>query len=199
MERELLQELLPHGNSCLELGGGFGRITPYLEPYFVNTLMVDYSRAMLGKAKTRTHEATLLRTDLRTLPFRDDSFDCVLAVRVLHHIEDLQGLIGEIARVCRDGACVIFGVPHPRLGFYKGAREGQRILLGKWNHVAYVRSIPEYSHPLLTLVERRGCGIFDNRVGRRARRFWMLSEIDVLTSRAWMLKSELFLKYRVDK
>ena len=73
------------------------------------------------------------------------------------------------------------------------------MLLGRWNHIAYVRSMAEYSDPMLALVERRGCGIFDNRVGRRLRRLSMLSKIDILSSRAWILKSELFLKYRVEK
>jgi len=198
-EKELIVRLLQRRQDCLELGGGFGRITPALEPYFVNTVMVDYSMNSLRRASRRLRSASLLRSDIRTLPFNDNSFDFVLAIRVLHHIRNLEELIVEIIRVCRDGATVIFAVPNSRLGPSNGVGQNQKVLVGKWNHLAYVRSLQDYSHPKLTLVEIRGSGVFDNRIGRRLKRFSMLAKIDVLTSRAWFFKSELFLKYRVDK
>jgi SAM-dependent methyltransferase len=198
-EKELIVRLLQRRQNCLELGGGFGRITPALEPYFVNTVMVDYSMSSLRRASRRLRSAMLLRSDIRTLPFNDNSFDFVLAIRVLHHIRNLEGLIGEIIRVCHDRATVIFAVPNPRLGLHNGAGQNQNMLVGKWNHLTYVRSLEDYSHPELSLVEIRGSGIFDNRIGRGLKRFPMLSKIDVLTSRAWFFKSELFLNYRVDK
>jgi SAM-dependent methyltransferase len=198
-EKELIVGMIRRGQNCLELGGGFGRITSTLEPYFLNTVMVDYSLNSLRKAYKRIGSAMLLRSDIRTLPFNDNSFDLVLAIRVLHYIRDLEGLIGDVVRVCRDGATVIFAVPNSRLGILNGVGQNQKVLVGKWNHVAYVRSLEDYSNPELSLMEIRGSGIFDNRIGRRLKRFPRLSKIDVLTSRAWFFKSELFLKYRVDK
>jgi len=198
-EKELIARLLRRRENCLELGGGFGRITPSLESHFVNTVMVDYSMSSLRSASRRVRSAALLRSDIRALPFNDDSFDFVLAIRVLHHVRNLGELIGEIVRVCRDGASVIFAVPNSRPRPQRGVGQDQKVLIGKWNHLTYVRSLEDYRHPALTLVEIRGSGIFDNRIGRRLRRFSMLSEIDVLTSRAWLFKPELFLKYRVDK
>jgi len=198
-EKELISGFLQRGQSCLELGGGFGRITSTLEPYFVDTVMVDYSMSSLRRAARRVRAATLLRSDIRTLPFADGSFDFVLAIRVLHHVRNLGELIEEVVRVCRDGATVIFAVPNSRLGPYGGVGQNQKVLVGRFNHLAYVRSLEEYSNPRMTLVEIRGSGIFDNRIGRRLKRFPTLSKIDVLTSRAWPLKSELFLRYLVDK
>jgi SAM-dependent methyltransferase len=161
--------------------------------------MVDFSMSSLRRADRRLESAMLLRSDIRTLPLYDNSFDFVLAIRVLHHIKNLEELMGEITRVCRDGATVIFAVPNPRFGPHKGVGQDQRVLVGKWNNLTYVRSLEDYGHPRLTLVEIRGLGVFDNRIGRRLKGFSMLSKIDVLSSRAWLFKSELFLKYRVDK
>jgi len=48
----------------------------------------------------------------RTLPFRSDTIDEVLARHVFEHIEDLVGLLGELRRVCREGAVLRIVVPH---------------------------------------------------------------------------------------
>jgi len=44
--------------------------------------------------------------DGKTLPFPDDSFDLVQAIDVLHHTEDIPGVLGECARVARRGVIV---------------------------------------------------------------------------------------------
>ena len=198
-EKELIVGLLKGKRECLELGGGFGRITAALEPSFSEVVMTDYSNRSLRAAQGSLTKALITRCDIRMLPFRDDSFGSAIAVRVLHHIKNLQQLIGELVRVCRDGATVVFAVPNPLLGRYQGIGQNHKVLIGKWNHVAYAHSLEEYGHPQLTLVEVRGSGIFDNRIGRRLNGFPNLSKFDVLTSRVWLFKPVIFLKYRIDK
>jgi ubiquinone/menaquinone biosynthesis C-methylase UbiE len=44
--------------------------------------------------------------DGKTLPFPDGSFDLVQAIDVLHHTEDINGLLGEMARVARRGVII---------------------------------------------------------------------------------------------
>jgi SAM-dependent methyltransferase len=46
------------------------------------------------------------------LPFKDNSLDGVFAYHVLEHLDDFLGIMGEIWRVCRDGARVQVKVPH---------------------------------------------------------------------------------------
>ena len=48
----------------------------------------------------------------RALPFADDAFDEVLALHVLEHVEDLFGLLAELARVIRPGGVLRVAVPH---------------------------------------------------------------------------------------
>ena len=198
-EKELIVGLLQGRRECLELGGGFGRVTAALETSFEEVVMADYSVRSLRGAQGNLSKAMILRCDIRKLPFSRDSFDSAIAVRVLHHIKNLGQLIGELIRVCRDRAFVVFVVPNPLLGRYQGIGQNHKVLLGKWNHVAHAHALEEYGHPQLTLLEVRGSGIFDNRVGRRLNRFPNLSKVDVLTSRVWQVKPVIFLKYRIEK
>jgi SAM-dependent methyltransferase len=48
----------------------------------------------------------------RGLPFKDNSLDGLVAYHVLEHLDDFLGIMGEIWRVCKDGARVQVKVPH---------------------------------------------------------------------------------------
>lgn len=47
----------------------------------------------------------------RSLPFRDETFDTVLASDLLEHVYDARGLVGEISRLLRPGGHVIINTP----------------------------------------------------------------------------------------
>lgn len=53
----------------------------------------------------------LLSCDSTALPFESASFDCVVALDVLEHIEDDAAALREIARVTRPGGAFVFAVP----------------------------------------------------------------------------------------
>ena len=141
----------------------------------------------------------LVRGDVRDVPFGDSTFDCVVVVRMLHHVDDLRAVLDEIVRVGRDGGTVILDVPNTILGRYRGVRRNQEVLIGPCGHRAYVRPLGAFRHPSLELMERKGLGLFDNGLGRKLSRFRALSKVDVLTSRIWLLKPELFIRYRIKK
>ena len=48
----------------------------------------------------------------RGLPFKDNSLDGLIAYHVLEHCDDFLAVMGEIWRVCKDGAKVQVKVPH---------------------------------------------------------------------------------------
>lgn len=48
----------------------------------------------------------------RGLPFKDNSLDGIYAYHVLEHLDDFLAIMGEIWRVCKDGAKVYVKVPH---------------------------------------------------------------------------------------
>ncbi len=198
-EKRIVVTWLTPSHFCLELGGGFGRITKILEPYFERVFMIDYSRRHMASAATRLRKTVLVRGDIRRIPFKDDSFDCIVAVRVLHHVEDISNMIAEIVRVGRDGATLILGVPNTRIGRYRGIRANQSVLIGPQQHKAFVYPLEVYCHRSLHLLERRGTGIFDNPIGRRFDRIPAFHNVDVATSWLWSIKPELFMKFKVRK
>jgi SAM-dependent methyltransferase len=55
--------------------------------------------------------ASYCRADGVRLPFRNGTFDVVIASDVLEHIEDDSGAMAEIARVLRPGGSIIISVP----------------------------------------------------------------------------------------
>jgi ubiquinone/menaquinone biosynthesis C-methylase UbiE len=80
--RDLARET---GGRVLELGCGSGRITLPLARAGVSLVGVDRSAAMLTRARRRTRRAqlsnrvSLVRADIRSLPFRCRQFDLVIA------------------------------------------------------------------------------------------------------------------------
>lgn len=50
--------------------------------------------------------------DCTPYPFKDDSFDMVVALSVLEHLKDFLSVMGEIHRISKDGASIYILVPH---------------------------------------------------------------------------------------
>lgn len=84
---------------------GAGRLAPMLSGRARRLVGLDASRDMLAAAReAQDTPSTLLEGDLLDLPFRDGSFDAVVACRFLHHLRDeaqLDRALGELVRVSR--------------------------------------------------------------------------------------------------
>lgn len=52
-----------------------------------------------------------VRASVAGLPFREASFECVLAVALFEHVEDPKRALLEICRVLENGGCVLLGTP----------------------------------------------------------------------------------------
>jgi SAM-dependent methyltransferase len=86
----------------LDMGCGNGFFTFYFDKIY-DTYGIDYSQSML--AINPAKKASVM--DVRTLGFKDDSFDVVFCNALLHHVEDLDMVIGEMKRVSRKYVIVI--------------------------------------------------------------------------------------------
>ena len=117
-EKTALSRLLPtNGDSILDLGGSFGRLMEVYAPRFTQATILDYSQFALDQAKQYANEKQI--TNLETVkgdayhtPFPDQSFDAIMMVRVLHHIEDTKALFTEVKRILRPGGVFILDVPN---------------------------------------------------------------------------------------
>lgn len=190
-EKELVSRWAT-GETGIELGGGFGRITEVIERRIGQTFMLDYSRSNLRRASSRLKRTTLIRDSFDRLPFEDDVFDFVALIRVIHHVPDPDALLSEVVRVSRNGGTFVLGIAHH-------IRARRSLIVTPGRHRIYPTPLGRYGHVALERVEIRGVGAFDNRIGRRLERLTPLAALDIKTSRLWPAKPILFVKYRVRK
>lgn len=110
LEHAIVCQLLPvSGQRILDVGCGYGRLASCYLERFKQVVMLDGSITLLRQAQeTIGEKATYIAADANRLPFRPDSFDCVLMIRVFHHISDSQVILSEIQRIVSHGGNFIF-------------------------------------------------------------------------------------------
>jgi len=101
-ERIALRRLLPStGCRLIDIGAGFGRLSEFYGGY-EQVVLLDYSRSLLRQAQARLgRDGRILyvAASFYAMPFVDSVFDTAMTVRVMHHVEDVAALLGEVARV----------------------------------------------------------------------------------------------------
>lgn len=108
--RIVLDQLEQHGGRgrILDLGCGTGGVLAHLDDYG-EAYGIDPS----PEATRFSHErglAIALASGLN-LPFADQTFDAVLALDVIEHVDDDVGLLREVQRVLRPGGILVVTVP----------------------------------------------------------------------------------------
>jgi demethylmenaquinone methyltransferase/2-methoxy-6-polyprenyl-1,4-benzoquinol methylase len=78
---------------------------------------IDTSAEMLVQAKSVMQHAGLdphlQQADVMSLPYKDQSFDVVMAAHVLEHLPDPQRALAEMVRVLKPGGMVFLCVTRP--------------------------------------------------------------------------------------
>lgn len=108
---ELLQRLdvLPPARVC-DAGCGWGTTLEALERAGYSVVGLDISRSMLERLDHRGRELAV--ADLtKPLPEDIETFDAVLALDVLEHLDDDRAAAEQLARLARPGGVVIVSVP----------------------------------------------------------------------------------------
>lgn len=92
----------------LDIAAGTGRFSLLLAEQGADVVSVDISRAMLEQAEEKRRGVILpgtlafLRGDASTLPFDDNSFDVVVAMRFFHLVDDAVRFLKELKRVAAE-------------------------------------------------------------------------------------------------
>jgi len=114
--------LLSPGGKCLEIGCGCGVgaqiISRSFAPASIHALDIDVDMLRAAKRKGTTWKNVplhLLVGDAQELPFPDRSFDAVFNYGIVHHLENWQKGITEIARVLKDDGVFFFEEIYPPL------------------------------------------------------------------------------------
>ncbi|MFB6157198.1 MAG: class I SAM-dependent methyltransferase [Haloferacaceae archaeon] len=108
-KRAVLDAIGPVGEQeVLEIACGTGRFTVMLAERGADIVGLDISSAMLSQGRAKAAQAGVgdhiefLRGDAARLPFPDDSFDVVFAMRFFHLADTPAKFLTEMARVARE-------------------------------------------------------------------------------------------------
>jgi 2-polyprenyl-3-methyl-5-hydroxy-6-metoxy-1,4-benzoquinol methylase len=115
--RHLLGDV--RGLTVADIGCGTGRHALVMAEAGATVVGVDFSVGMLSKARAKPGAATVhfVRHDVAMgLPFVSKAFDRVTCCLVLEHVDDLAGMLREMARICRVGGAVCLSDLHPAMG-----------------------------------------------------------------------------------
>jgi ubiquinone/menaquinone biosynthesis C-methylase UbiE len=109
--RHLLADVT--GRVALDAACGTGRHSAYLHERGFDVIGVDVNRLMLAVAESKVPAGDFRLGDLSALPVDDDTVDVVVCSLALTHVERLDPVIAEFARVTRPGGVVILSDIHP--------------------------------------------------------------------------------------
>jgi len=131
----LVKRFLGSRRSLLEVGSGGDDVLDRLGSPFA--VACDLSLDML-RARSDTKRSACVAAAGETLPFQDARFDGLFLINVLEHVEDVEAVLSECARVLEnDGICVAI-TPNGNWEFWLDLAE-------RWS-----LKIPEGPHTFLT-------------------------------------------------
>ncbi len=109
----MLVEGLKPGDRVLEVGCGTGLLTAELARTGAKVYSLDISRDLLKQAKDKCEDKSIVFfcSSAYELGFRDRSFDHVIGMSVLHHL-DMDRALKEFSRVLKDGGRLAFSEPN---------------------------------------------------------------------------------------
>jgi SAM-dependent methyltransferase len=93
----------------LDAGCGTGQMTKQLED-FGNAIGMDSAPEAITYARSRGVQQ-LVRGSITNPPFAHGSFDCVLALDVIEHVDDDMGILTSLYQVIKPGGHLIITVP----------------------------------------------------------------------------------------
>lgn len=147
--RELAGEVLRQvelpiaGSDIVEIGCGTGLNTKWLATQAASITALDFSEKMLRHAATRIQDpkARLIQHDVRTTwPLADDAADVIVAMLILEHVEHLEPVFAEAARVLRPNGQLFICELHPMRQLMGGQAQfsntqtGERELVAAFLH-----------------------------------------------------------------
>jgi SAM-dependent methyltransferase len=109
----LLRLLPPPAGRALDLGCGEGRLSRVLHASGYAVTGVDASPTMVGLAAAHDDRQPVVQADAAALPFRDGTFDLVVAYMSLHDIDAMPAAVAEAGRVLRGAGRFCAAIPHP--------------------------------------------------------------------------------------
>jgi ubiquinone/menaquinone biosynthesis C-methylase UbiE len=135
------------GRRVVEVGCGTGRNTVWLAEQAAELVAIDFSEEMLARAKARVtgKQVRFVQHDVcRRWPISNESADLVIAILILEHVEKLEVVFAEAARVLAPGGKLFLCELHPTRQLLGGQAQfdnatGERQLV-----TAFIHDVSEY-------------------------------------------------------
>ena len=109
--------------SLLDAATGTGRFAVELAKQRKKVFACDLSNKMLYlarmKSKKNNVRIILEKADVENLPFFDESFDAVIGIRIIMHLQNYKKGIKEMKRVVKRNGYVIFEIPNEISPWFK--------------------------------------------------------------------------------
>ncbi len=100
-----------HVKKAVDIGGGYGRLCVLLENYADKVTLAEPSKKQLEIAEEflKKHpKVDKVRTQADKLAFKDESYDLITMIRVMHHLPDPSKEFSELHRVLtKDGMMIL--------------------------------------------------------------------------------------------
>lgn len=154
------------GRRVLDAGCGLGYGSALLsEGGAASVDAIDIGGAVVQAAQARVGDAVRFATgDVRALPFAEDSFDLLVCLEVLEHVDDQAGTLDEFRRVLAPGGILVIsspnrdayvpGNPHHVREYTPGELETE--LGQRWDSVRLVR---QHNFLATTLLDDRDAAV----------------------------------------
>src|SRR4030042_1616346 len=89
------------GKSVLDIGIGEGFFSRLCIQKKAKTISLDFADPMIQYHKENNPDFTLVQADAQYLPFKNESFDTVLALDVIEHLPSPSAFLNELTRVLK--------------------------------------------------------------------------------------------------
>lgn len=101
----------------LDIGGGSGRFAIPLYKMGLNPTVLEKDSIPLKKLIEKKEDMPCVLADAHLLPFKNNTFDCILAIEVMEEVNNKESFLQECHRVLRTGGQFI--VVHSNRNSYK--------------------------------------------------------------------------------
>lgn len=126
---------LPADGRLLDVGGGTGRVSGFLESLVDELIIADLSHKML----IQSHQKPGLHpvcSHSEKLPFPDGSFERVMMIDALHHVCDQAETAGELWRIVKPGGKIVVEEPDIHHWAVKLVAAGEKLALMRSHFLA---------------------------------------------------------------
>jgi SAM-dependent methyltransferase len=120
--REVILSFVPAiAKTILDVGCGSAWVAKAFLPRGYTVCSLDASTTNPKKALNRypSERHYGVAADAFRLPFRDNSFDCIIAAEIIEHVTDPVAFVGELFRVLAPGGKLILSTPYKEVIRYE--------------------------------------------------------------------------------